>query len=193
MYIQDMANTKGHVAAITGGQWHPKSNEEFLTASIDGSLRLWDVNGKLHGMEQNLPHKQIIKAKDSRGLKTGITACAYAHKGELVIAGCEDGSIQLWDTRASSFHRPSVLIEKAHDVNQGEITCLKAMRTNCPSQFLSRSIQSDNKPMDNELSASFKLWDLRMSKGAESGMMTSSQPASVHAWKDAALFNMCRS
>lgn len=24
MYIYDMANTKGHVAAITGGQFHPK-------------------------------------------------------------------------------------------------------------------------------------------------------------------------
>lgn len=52
MYIQDMAQTKGHVASISGGQWHPKNAEEFLTSSIDGTVRIWNVaNGKLVGME----------------------------------------------------------------------------------------------------------------------------------------------
>ena len=39
MYIQDMANTKGHVAAITGGMWHPKEDNLFITASLDGTVR----------------------------------------------------------------------------------------------------------------------------------------------------------
>lgn len=39
MYIQDMANTKGHVASITGGMFHPKDAEVFLTSSLDGSVR----------------------------------------------------------------------------------------------------------------------------------------------------------
>lgn len=164
MYIQDMANTKGHVASITGGQWHPKSAQEFITCSLDGSVRIWDVEGKLHGLEQNLPHKQILKAKDARGLKVGISACAYTHKGELVLAGCLDGSIQVWDTRASSFYRPQILIQKAHDPNQGDITCLKPLRTNGPNQFLTRSIQTENQVMESDQAASMKLWDLRMNK-----------------------------
>mmetsp|Transcript_2118 Transcript_2118/g.3175 ORF Transcript_2118/g.3175 Transcript_2118/m.3175 type:complete len:154 (-) Transcript_2118:453-914(-) len=39
MYISDMANTKGHVAAITCGSYHPKSINLFLTSSADGTLR----------------------------------------------------------------------------------------------------------------------------------------------------------
>jgi len=35
MYITDMANTKGHVASLTSGIWHPRIREEFLTAAED--------------------------------------------------------------------------------------------------------------------------------------------------------------
>mmetsp|Transcript_8622 Transcript_8622/g.14581 ORF Transcript_8622/g.14581 Transcript_8622/m.14581 type:complete len:122 (-) Transcript_8622:1280-1645(-) len=42
MYISDMANTKGHVASITGGQFHPKDSDIFITSSQDGSVRQWD-------------------------------------------------------------------------------------------------------------------------------------------------------
>ena len=93
MYILDMANTKGHVAAITGGMFHPKNAELFVTSSLDGSVRLWDYNAKLYGMDQNLPQIQVIKAKDQKGLKVGVNTCSYNHKGELVMAGCLDGSI----------------------------------------------------------------------------------------------------
>jgi WD40 repeat protein len=44
MYIQDMMNTKGHVASITCGQFHPKNQELFITSSLDGSVRQWDFN-----------------------------------------------------------------------------------------------------------------------------------------------------
>ena len=39
MYIQDLANTKGHVATITAGQFHPKDNDTFVTSSLDGTVR----------------------------------------------------------------------------------------------------------------------------------------------------------
>lgn len=44
MYIRDLKNTKGHISGLTAGQWHPKDRETALTASEDGSLRIWDVN-----------------------------------------------------------------------------------------------------------------------------------------------------
>ena len=33
MYLQDMANTKGHVASINDGKWHPKNDQLFITGS----------------------------------------------------------------------------------------------------------------------------------------------------------------
>lgn len=92
-------------------------------------MRLWDVqHGKLVGMESNLSHKQLMKAKDSRGLKIGISAASYCHKGDLIMAGCLDGSLQLWDLRENTLHRPSITVPRAHDTNQGEITCIKPLR-----------------------------------------------------------------
>lgn len=67
------------------------------------------------------------------------------------------------------------------------------MRSNYPNQFLSRSLQYDNKMLETDSAASFKLWDLRMAKGGETAkLMGQSEPRCVWAWKDASLFNMCR-
>jgi WD40 repeat protein len=44
MYIVDMANTKGHVASINDGKWHPKEEAIFATSSNDGTVRIWDIN-----------------------------------------------------------------------------------------------------------------------------------------------------
>ncbi|KAK4046201.1 hypothetical protein OIO90_006622 [Microbotryomycetes sp. JL221] len=45
-YIRDLRNTDGHVAALTCVAWNPKNNNQFLTASEDGTLRIWDTNNK---------------------------------------------------------------------------------------------------------------------------------------------------
>lgn len=49
-----MANTKGHVAAILDGKWHPKEKKTFMTSSLDGSIRLWDLNAKGTGVDMFL-------------------------------------------------------------------------------------------------------------------------------------------
>lgn len=41
-YITDMAKTKGHTAQLTSGCWHPYTKEEFLTSSLDATIRIWD-------------------------------------------------------------------------------------------------------------------------------------------------------
>ena len=51
MYIQDMNNTKGHVAAITDGRWHPREKQHFITSSLDGSIRQWDIESKPVGVD----------------------------------------------------------------------------------------------------------------------------------------------
>jgi len=44
MYVHDMAQTKGHVAALCGACWHPTDRNTCLTGSLDGTVRLWDIN-----------------------------------------------------------------------------------------------------------------------------------------------------
>ena len=113
-----------------------------------------------------------MKTKNSRGLKTGVTSCTYTHKGDLILAGCEDFSVQMWDSRALSYHRPSVHIEKAHI---DDITCIKCLRD--PNLFVTRSMKGKSQPDLSDLEASLKLWDIRKTKDP------------IFAWKEGSLVN----
>ncbi|XP_067401650.1 WD repeat-containing protein 70 isoform X2 [Emydura macquarii macquarii] len=89
-YIVDMANTKGHTAMLNTGYWHPKIKEEFLTCSNDGTVRTWDVNN-------DKKHKGVFKPRSVQGKRVIPTTCTYSRDGKLIAAGCQDGSIQIWD------------------------------------------------------------------------------------------------
>ena len=47
MYVKDLNLTKGHTNTINDGLFHPINNNDFATASADGSIRLWDLEQKL--------------------------------------------------------------------------------------------------------------------------------------------------
>ena len=107
MYLHDMAKTKGHIAGLTCGAWHPKDKEEFLTSGRDGTCRLWHTSS---------PHcqKNVIKARAMNGLKAIPTTCAFSRDGLLVACACDDGSVQMWDHR-KTFVNVSINVKKAHD------------------------------------------------------------------------------
>lgn len=60
-YITDMANTKGHTAQLTSGCWHPVKKEEFITSSLDSTLRIWNIpNSKQQKQVCNLKKKMFL-------------------------------------------------------------------------------------------------------------------------------------
>ncbi|XP_053195712.1 WD repeat-containing protein 70 [Scomber japonicus] len=93
-YIVDMANTKGHTAMLNSGCWHPKIKEEFMTCSNDCTVRTWDLNS-------DKKHKSVFKPRSVQGKKVTPTCCTYSRDGKLVAAGCQDGTIQIWDRNLS--------------------------------------------------------------------------------------------
>ncbi|XP_076020312.1 WD repeat-containing protein 70 [Genypterus blacodes] len=93
-YIVDMANTKGHTAMLNGGCWHPKIKEEFMTCSNDGTVRTWDLSSEKK-------HKSVFKPRSFQGKKVTPTCCTYSRDGKLIAAGCQDGTIQIWDRNLS--------------------------------------------------------------------------------------------
>uniref|UniRef100_A0A8D2ZKN4 WD repeat-containing protein 70 n=1 Tax=Scophthalmus maximus TaxID=52904 RepID=A0A8D2ZKN4_SCOMX len=93
-YIVDMANTKGHTAMLNNGCWHPKIKEEFMTCSNDGTVRTWDLSSEKK-------HKAVFKPRSFQGKKVTPTCCTYSRDGKLVAAGCQDGTIQIWDRNLS--------------------------------------------------------------------------------------------
>ncbi|KAH7977474.1 hypothetical protein HPB49_001842 [Dermacentor silvarum] len=87
-YVTDMARTKGHVAMLNYGCWHPRSREDFLTCANDGTLRLWTVD------KPNC-HKALVKTKQQGGLRAIPSTCRFSRDGQLMVAGCQDGSLPI--------------------------------------------------------------------------------------------------
>ncbi|CAI5470296.1 unnamed protein product [Closterium sp. Yama58-4] len=87
MYIRDLRNTKGHIAGLTTAQWHPCERHTALTASDDGSLRIWDVR-------DFKSQKKVVKPKLARPGRVPVTAAEWGPDGRLVAAGLNDGSLQ---------------------------------------------------------------------------------------------------
>ena len=46
-----MFHTTGHINTITDAAWHPTLPKRFLTASTDSTVRVWDIDGRLVGLE----------------------------------------------------------------------------------------------------------------------------------------------
>ncbi|CAG9761773.1 unnamed protein product [Ceutorhynchus assimilis] len=142
MYITDMAQTKGHTAALLAGSFNPLAKEEFLTTSSDGTVRTWDFYS--FGKQ----HKQIIKCRAQNGLKVSPTAVTYNKEGKVIACGCADGSIQLWDFRKSSV-APAKQLRKAHQ----PVEISSIAYSHVGDHLLTRSLDE-----------TLKLWDLRSFK-----------------------------
>nr|CAG4641550.1 EOG090X0364 [Eurycercus lamellatus] len=143
-YITDMARTKGHIAGLEGGSWHPRDKQEFLTCSQDGTLRIWNLDD----VKQ---HKGIMKCRSQNGLRAAPSCCAYSRDGILIASGCTDGSIQMWDHR-KMFVNTSVLIRKAHQSG---------------TETSSITFSYDGKNFATRGGDStLKLWDIRQTKSA---------------------------
>lgn len=80
-----------------------KNDEYLVSASFDGSIKVWNLENKdlLHRLDNNLPYK--------------ITAIALAEEENCIIA-CSQGDIHIWDLNAQS------LIHTIENGHQEEIS-----------------------------------------------------------------------
>uniref|UniRef100_A0A8C4PZM9 WD repeat-containing protein 70 n=1 Tax=Eptatretus burgeri TaxID=7764 RepID=A0A8C4PZM9_EPTBU len=104
-YLSDMTNTKGHTAMLNAGCWNPKTKEQFLTCSNDGTSRLWDVN-------QPGRCVSVYKGRSAQGRRAAPTACVFDRSAAMFAGACTDGSIQLWDPRIKV--HPKLICRGAH-------------------------------------------------------------------------------
>jgi WD40 repeat protein len=146
MYMADMLNTKGHVKQVTEAAWHPSNPLLFLTSSLDGTCRVWDMHGRLVGLDKHLGHRTLHKARSERQTRIGVSCCVWAPNGHCIAAGGEDGSLQVWETERGHSAVPDLAVYNAH--RGDKITCVKFFKDS--QRLLSRG-------QDHTM----KLWDLR--------------------------------
>lgn len=120
MYVRDSAKTFGHTHAINDGCWHPTDIDWFATCSLDGTVRLWNVESKREGLDQALPSLVVLKAVDRRGAtisrECGVGAVVYMSP-QIVAGGCSDDSIQIWDSRINNLksRKPQSVLRGFHE------------------------------------------------------------------------------
>ena len=141
MYLRDMKNTKGHVAALTCCQWHPVEDNLFLTSSFDSTVRIWNVE---HYRKQDI----VLVPKSIAGnrLNAAVNSACFSRDGELVFGCRMDGSISGWDWK-SPYLKPMYHVADTHR----------------PGTETSRIISSrDGKTVVTRGGdGTLKLWDLR--------------------------------
>jgi WD40 repeat protein len=72
---------------ITAVQWHPTEKNIILTSSLDGSLRVWDLEGP-RTFDQ-LVCKAVLKIRAvSVQNRIGATSCGYTPTGNVSTSYC---------------------------------------------------------------------------------------------------------
>jgi WD40 repeat protein len=114
MYLRDLNNTKGHIAEVTSGSWHPTDRDLCVTASIDGTIRIWDVNKKRE-QRNVIVFRTKIAGSAGRTRMTAVTwASPNAESGSsLLLAAALDGTLVMY-SGDGPYHRPAAEIHDAH-------------------------------------------------------------------------------
>ncbi|GAA5988162.1 hypothetical protein JCM11641_003617 [Rhodosporidiobolus odoratus] len=112
MYIRDLRNTDGHVAAVTSVSWHPTQPTTFLTLSSDSSLRIWSTTAR-----RKSASVLVVRSKaPGKGGKTKVTTGSWSPDGKLIAAVMEDGSVHVWRAGAGAkYNRSDYTGEKGHE------------------------------------------------------------------------------
>ncbi|KAJ1984053.1 hypothetical protein H4R34_000915 [Dimargaris verticillata] len=116
MYIRDPRKTVGHTMSLTRACWHPSDRAKFWTASLDGTVRLWEVDN---------PRKcqQVLQIRTkARNTRVPVTAFACPVDGKSIVCASGDGTLSIWPTKGNP-SKPTASVESAHQPG-GEISSL---------------------------------------------------------------------
>lgn len=79
--VKRMVEHKGFVMQV---RFNPKDEQIFASASLDGTVKIWNVNG----------NNSNISLKDH---KAGVNSVDFHRTSNLLISGSDDKTIKLWD------------------------------------------------------------------------------------------------
>lgn len=84
-----------HTGAVTDAAFSPSAPSTLVSASADGTLRLWDCRtGECGG---------VVNARPTAGSELGVSCCSIGLGGDLLAAGV-GSSVLFWDLRVPARH-----------------------------------------------------------------------------------------
>ncbi|KAM7159699.1 WD repeat-containing protein 44 isoform 2-T2 [Macrochelys suwanniensis] len=82
-----------HIDFVTAIAFHPRDDRYFLSGSLDGKLRLW-----------NIPDKKVALWNEVDGQTKLITAANFCQNGKYAVIGTYDGRCIFYDTEHLKYH-----------------------------------------------------------------------------------------
>ncbi|XP_029462557.1 WD repeat-containing protein 44 [Rhinatrema bivittatum] len=82
-----------HIDFVTAIAFHPRDDRYFLSGSLDGKLRLW-----------NIPDKKVALWNEVDGQTRLITAANFCQNGKYAVIGTYDGRCIFYDTEHLKYH-----------------------------------------------------------------------------------------
>lgn len=82
-----------HIDFVTAIAFHPRDDRYFLSGSLDGKLRLW-----------NIPDKKVALWNEIDGQTKLITAANFCQNGKYAVIGTYDGRCIFYDTEHLKYH-----------------------------------------------------------------------------------------
>ncbi|KAJ6639179.1 WD repeat-containing protein 44 [Pseudolycoriella hygida] len=82
-----------HIDFVTAIAFHPRDDRYFLSGSLDGKLRLW-----------NIPDKKVALWNELDGQTKLITAANFCQNGKFAVVGSYDGRCLFYNTDQLKYH-----------------------------------------------------------------------------------------
>eukprot|EP01079_Euglenida_sp_SAG-EU17-18_P008160 gene8160-1457_t len=101
MYLSDLTYTKGHIAPVTAIDWVPYDPTVCMTASLDGTVRLWDLE------RIDKKHRDIIRV-GTISRRRRVFSASVSPGGDKIICGTGDGELMVWDYNSANYKRPGL-------------------------------------------------------------------------------------
>ncbi|ORY94447.1 WD40-repeat-containing domain protein [Syncephalastrum racemosum] len=126
-----LTHFQGHTSSLRSVHWHPTNKHLLVTASKDGTFRIWDTRYKrteestetiepaptYHAIRTTTAHnssKRSGKKVIARSVDPSVTCAMFVPGSEekIVSCGSVDGTIKLWDCRTG--RDPKAIMESHH-------------------------------------------------------------------------------
>lgn len=138
----------GHISDVSCVEWHTKNSKYLFSGSLDKTVRMWDIS-------DGTCVRIFVNASV---ITSGVTAIKCSNDGKILIIGCEDGSLSVWDIRSSKL--------------------LKIMKGHGRSSILSLTLDYDDEIlMSSGFDNSVRVWDLKSDSLLDSNVLEKRQKA----------------
>ncbi|KAH8740575.1 hypothetical protein FG386_002157 [Cryptosporidium ryanae] len=158
-YVKSAKSNYGHTHTVLDCKWDTLNESQFITSSIDNTIRLFNLNSEPFGIDRYIPSHCVMKCLDERKLNISsmqVNSINISASGEYIVSSCTDGSIQLFYRSGSLFSdTPNIIIRNAHSSENNSVCISDVNFINYKSTqeryIVSRGI----------VDSSIKVWDIR--------------------------------